>query len=255
MTEATIVYEDALEKRLAPIESKVDAVVDLVKRIPQKQELSELYAALAKAQAEIKTAEASRANEFFGSNYADLADCWDACREPLSKNGLCVIQLPMPTTDGKVRLKTILAHESGQSIETECSMIPKDQTPQAIGSALTYLRRYMLCAIVGIAQGGADDDGQAATGDQSEYERITKEEVEQIVIKADKLFGERSDAALKKMCDRIFGVAHTSDIPAGEAEVAITNLENAAKTMAKAKAKKEKEGTKKERIESDDPMK
>jgi hypothetical protein len=39
---------------------------------------------------------------------------------------------------------------------------PKDDTPQAMGSALTYARRYALTAMVGIAQ--VDDDGNAASG-------------------------------------------------------------------------------------------
>ena len=57
------------------------------------EQINELAAALAKAQGEITGALKDSANPFFKSKYADLASCWDACRGPLSRNGLSVIQV------------------------------------------------------------------------------------------------------------------------------------------------------------------
>lgn len=125
------------------------------------EQLNELAAAMAKAQGEIETAHRDSANPFFKSRYADLASVWDACREPLSKNGLAVIQLPR--SDGAhVTMETRLLHSSGQWIEGELTTVAKDEGPQSIGSAVTYLRRYMLQAITGVAPD--DDDGEAAMG-------------------------------------------------------------------------------------------
>ena len=124
-------------------------------------EIGELAGALAKAQGKITGALKDSANPFFKSKYADLASVWDACREHLSANGLAVIQ----TTDADehgITVVTTLAHSSGQWIRGRLTMHPKDGSPQAYGSCLTYARRYALAAIVGVAQ--VDDDANAANG-------------------------------------------------------------------------------------------
>ncbi len=126
----------------------------------EHQEQEKLFAALAKAQAEIVGAKKDSENPFFKSNYADLAACWDACRDALTRNGLCVIQLPQRSAPETVTLQTILAHESGQSVSSTFTMPMREDSPQAYGSTLTYARRYALSAIVGLAQ--VDDDGEGA---------------------------------------------------------------------------------------------
>ena len=125
------------------------------------EQINELAAALAKAQGKITGALKDSANPFFKSKYADLASCWDACREPLSENGLAVIQSPEVSSEG-LTLTTLLLHSTGQWIKNSLRVLPKDDTPQGIGSAMTYARRYALTALVGIAQ--VDDDGNQASG-------------------------------------------------------------------------------------------
>ncbi len=125
-----------------------------------------LFTALAKAQGLIEGAKKRNLNPHFKSKYADLASVWDACREELSSNGLSVIQNPVNAPPGHVALETTLAHESGESITQSYAMPIKDpQNPQAVGSALTYMRRYALMAVVGIAP--EDDDANAAKGQPS----------------------------------------------------------------------------------------
>ena len=122
-------------------------------------DIGKLAGALAKAQGGITGALKDSANPFFKSKYADLAACWDACRKPLSENGLAVIQ----TTEIRgefVSIVTLLAHESGEWIRSRLPMKPKDFSPQAVGSTMTYARRYALAAMVGLAQ--VDDDAEAA---------------------------------------------------------------------------------------------
>lgn len=131
-----------------------------------------LAAALAKAQGEMRNAEKDKANPFFKSTYADLASIWDACREPLSKNGLSVVQSLGQTEKGQSKLTTKLMHSSGEWIDSEVIVVPQKQDPQSIGSAITYFRRFALAAIVGIAPAEKpteadiddDDDGNAASG-------------------------------------------------------------------------------------------
>lgn len=122
--------------------------------------INEIAAALAKAQGQIEGAKKDAANPFFKSKYADLASVWDACRNALAANGLAVIQ--SPSADGmRVSVDTLLTHASGQWMAGTVSVTAKEDTPQAIGSAITYLRRYALQSFVGVAP--EDDDGNAAS--------------------------------------------------------------------------------------------
>lgn len=127
----------------------------------QSEQINELAAALAKAQASITGALKDSANPFFKSKYADLASCWDACRKQLTDNGLSVIQTTDIVADTVV-VRTTLAHSSGQWISGILPVKAKDDGPQAQGSGISYSRRYALCAIVGLAQ--IDDDAEAAQG-------------------------------------------------------------------------------------------
>lgn len=125
-------------------------------------ELGLLFEALSKAQGKIENALKDKKNPFFKSNYADLSSVWDACRSPLSSNGLSVIQ----TVEGnkeQMFLLTWLGHSSGQWMKSKLPLVVAGNTinPQAIGSAITYARRYALSALVGICA-DEDDDGEKA---------------------------------------------------------------------------------------------
>lgn len=124
-------------------------------------ELDQIFSALAIAQGQIKPALKDSANPFFKSKYADLASCWEVCREPLSKNGLSIIQ-NSKTENGDVLINTILAHKSGQYIANQLKLKPAKLDPQSIGSAITYGRRYELMAMVGIATEGDDGNQSSA---------------------------------------------------------------------------------------------
>lgn len=127
----------------------------------QSEQITELFSALSLAQGEIRGAKKDVENTFFKSKYADLASVQDVLREPLSKNGLAIIQLPR-INDASIEVETILAHKSGQFIAEilSCSLVKKDA--QAIGLAITYLRRYSIMAMCGVA--AEDDDGNSASG-------------------------------------------------------------------------------------------
>ncbi len=118
-----------------------------------------LAGALAKAQAEVEGAAKDRVNPHFKSSYATLASIWEACRGALSKYGVAVVQSPV-AEGALVTVTTLLAHASGEWIRSSLSALARDATPQSIGSATTYLRRYGLASMVGIAP--EDDDGQQA---------------------------------------------------------------------------------------------
>ena len=124
------------------------------------EQINELSTALSKAQGLIEGAKKDAANPFFKSKYADLASVWDACRAALAVNGLAVIQ--SPAAEGtRVSVDTLLTHSSGQWVAGTVSVTAKEDSPQAIGSAITYLRRYALQSFVGVAP--EDDDANAAS--------------------------------------------------------------------------------------------
>jgi hypothetical protein len=124
--------------------------------------IGKLAEALAKAQGAIEGAKKDQNNPFFRSKYADLSSVWEACRKPLSDNGLAVIQVPLSSHgDDNVLLQTVMTHSSGEWISGIMAMKPVKSDPQGVGSCLTYLRRYCLSAFVGVAP--EDDDGNAAS--------------------------------------------------------------------------------------------
>lgn len=127
--------------------------------------INEISAALAKAQGAIVAAEKGELNPHFKRRYADLADVWAACRKPLSDNGLAVLQIPS-IDQTFVVVRTILSHSSGQFFASTMAATAQLQSPQQIGSVVTYLRRYALSAMVGVAPKGDDDDGGGDTGDK-----------------------------------------------------------------------------------------
>ncbi len=116
--------------------------------------------ALAKAQGEMDVAVENSVNPHFKRKYADLAAVWRAVRGPLTKYGISVTQWPCHSDDDRLHLVTRVAH-CGEWMQSEYSSPIGAQTPQALGSAITYAKRYCLMAVLGIPS--EDDDGQAAT--------------------------------------------------------------------------------------------
>lgn len=99
----------------------------------------------------------------YSFKYADLSACVKAATPAMKANGLSICQL---VSDGK--LVTILSHKSGQWFKSEL-MLPNQSTDyQAYGSAITYLKRYSYCAILGIVA-DTDDDANLACGNQAEF--------------------------------------------------------------------------------------
>ena len=123
--------------------------------------MKEIITALLKAQSEMGNAKKDANNPFFKSKYADLNSVREAIMPHLIENKILVLQ-PMVTIDGSEYVKTVLLHESGESIESLTKILCKSQNdPQAYGSGVTYARRYGLQSLLSI--GADDDDGNAAS--------------------------------------------------------------------------------------------
>lgn len=146
----------------------------------QSESIAELSAALAKAQGAMQGAKKDASNPFFKSSYSTLASVWDACRKPLSDNGLSVVQTTefFPENPDIVCIETTLCHSSGQWIKGRLAGKPAKADPQGVGSCITYFRRYALQSMVGIAP--EDDDGNAASG-KTESKFISDQQKSQLV--------------------------------------------------------------------------
>lgn len=133
------------------------------------EQRDKLIPAYIEMQKQLEPVKKGSTNDFKGYRYADLADIWEACRKPLADHELCVMQTTRRLEDGGLELVTTLAHSSGQWVRTRLPILSTEH-PQAMGSAMTYARKYSLATIVGLAADD-DDDGQAASGGQRPQQR------------------------------------------------------------------------------------
>jgi hypothetical protein len=127
--------------------------------VQTSEQFDAIAAALAKAQGVMDAASKDAANPHFKARFASLASVREAIRKPLSENGIAYIQT-LRTNEGAVEVDTRLIHSSGQFIGDTLRVPLAQATPQGVGSASSYGRRYALMAIVGLA--AEDDDAEAA---------------------------------------------------------------------------------------------
>jgi ERF superfamily len=123
-----------------------------------------LPAALAMLQTQLPTIRKSETADTgtYSYDYADLAAVSAALMPLLGNLGLSFMTKPTVTDDGRFVLAYSLLHDSGDREDGEYPL-PTGGTPQSYGSAITYGRRYCLCAVTGVAPHNEDDDGAAAT--------------------------------------------------------------------------------------------
>lgn len=155
----------------------------------QSAEIKNIVAALCKFQATCPEAQKTQDNPHFKSKYAGHSDVMKAVKIPLAENGLSISQRPC-LLDTTLNVTTYLFHTSGEWLSCVTSCKPKDLSAQTVGSALTYLRRYGISAILNIVT--EDDDGQTAEG----QDPLTKAEA--LIRQYEKTLQGR-DAILKKI--------------------------------------------------------
>lgn len=139
----------------------------------QSDNINELAAALSDAQAELhnptknRTVKVKTDRGSYDFAYATLDVILDQVRPVLSSHGLSVVQVAH-VEDGKAILETQIQHKSGQWMRGQMPIMANGGSgPQGLGSALTYAKRYALCAILSL-QAEEDDDGNAAEGNHVE---------------------------------------------------------------------------------------
>ncbi len=145
----------------------------------RSKSISKVVAAFCKAWVEIHNPKKNAKNPFFKSSYATLEEHLNVAREALSKHGLAPTQPGTKRIDGVTHLATVIMHgPSGELIGGYYPVTPTKEDPQAVGSSVTYSRRYALAAILGIA-GEDDDDAESAMsrGEQSNQGRALRRQL------------------------------------------------------------------------------
>ena len=134
--------------------------------------------AFTKAQAELpsiaKQHEATIGTSY-SYKYADLNDVLEAVRPVLNKHGLSIAQSTV-SEEGQIGVVTRIYHTSGHVETFGPLLLPAGGDARSAGSAITYARRYGLCAALGISPDD-DDDGEAAQVPEPK-EGVTRTDVE-----------------------------------------------------------------------------
>ena len=193
----------------------------------QSETIGKLAEALSKAQGEIEGARMDSSNPFFKSKYADLTSVWEACRKPLTKHGLSIIQSPGYICESPeyISLTTRMCHISGEWVEDVIAMKPVKPDPQSVGSLITYMRRYSLQSFVGVAP--EDDDGNAASG---QGQKTAPKEPEPNIIspaQRTRLFAIAKESgcpmeALKEYLKDTHGITSSKEIPIAKYETIVS---------------------------------
>ena len=171
-------------------------------------EINELSAALAKAQGAMIGAHKGADNPFFKSRYSDLASVMEAIRKPFADNGLSFIQAPA-FADGKVSITTRIMHSSGQWIESTLDVPVAKNDAQAVGSAISYGKRYALQSMAGVPS--IDDDGEAAVNRQAPPPAtISVDQAAELKTTIEKL-----DVDVAKFCTA-FNISSVDQLPAAQ---------------------------------------
>lgn len=125
----------------------------------QSENCKTLFAAVLKAQGDFETLPKDK--QGYGYKYTDLDTVISYLRPILKSNGIGFMQT-LTTIEGKSGLTTRLFNAEGEWIE-DTTFLPEVQlkgtnSAQNMGAAITYMKRYALCAILGIS---SDEDTDA----------------------------------------------------------------------------------------------
>jgi hypothetical protein len=120
------------------------------------------------ARAEMAAPKFDAVNPHYHSKFASLAELLRVAIPALAAQGIGLTQRTEIRNDTVIVISELLWPQGknsadGESLRAEFPAIPgKTDSPQALGSAVTYARRYSLAALLAIAAED-DDDGEAAT--------------------------------------------------------------------------------------------
>lgn len=169
----------------------------------KSETIVELSKAFAKMQIELEQPLKNANNPFFKSKYVPLENVVDSITKASSKHGLSFTQFPSSDENGNVTVGTMVMHESGEWIEYDpICMKPVKNDPQAVGSAITYAKRYALSAIFGITSDNDDDGNEATQLGRTTPKAVPKKQVPTTNNKIQKEVVKAYEDGIKSVIDR-----------------------------------------------------
>ena len=185
-----------------------------------------LLGALPLALASVGTAMKDSANPHFKSKYADLASVLEAIR-PIADHGIWFRQSAIPTDMQGVLLETFYVGH-GEELSAGQLFVPVNKNDaQALGSAMTYARRYALSLAFGVA--ADDDEGNAAAKSVPKVELAADADVAQIM----QLCQAVGDGQEQRIC-KAFDIPNLKALPAARVAKVISQLQDKLADKAKA---------------------
>lgn len=145
---------------------KLERLMALKERMDAKGAETAFNASMAQMQIDMPTVGEGGMNKHTGNAYATIDDINRAIKPVMQKHGFAVTFKVVHAKEG-ISVTGILVHAAGHREETTL-LLPIDagagrNTVQAVGSSVTYGKRYVMCALLNITTGDAqDDDGQTA---------------------------------------------------------------------------------------------
>lgn len=199
-----------------------------------------LTKALVKAKLEMESPSKNKINPHFKNAYADLAGVKASYQAALGKHGLSVVNaLGYSETISALLLTTTLIHESGEWVASDYP-IPASAKAQETGSAVTYGRRYNVCALLDIVAEDDDDGNAAQNGAAKEAKAapvpapapkpsvLTNDEILSVQALAKKA-GYKNSAELAPVLGNIVpGVTKASELSKADLKVVLEALESMA---------------------------
>jgi hypothetical protein len=122
-----------------------------------------LLTAILAVQGEAPTLAKNATNPHFKSKYTPLDTIVETVGPILHRHGLVWMTLPGRDDRGEPALTYRLAHaSSGEVLEGSMPLLLSKNDAQGMGSAITYARRYALCAVLNLVADDDDDGARAA---------------------------------------------------------------------------------------------
>ncbi len=181
--------------------AKLGALLDMQRQVEQRQAEREFTEALHAAQSEVPAVAKNGTITLGGKGnipFATLEDVMAALRPIMDRNGLSVTFDNREREGGGLIIQASLSHRSGAPPKIASMPLPIDNGPgrnplQAMGSTLSYGRRYTLEMLFNIVRTGADDDGKE--GGSVYVDEVTAKLIEDLLTKS----GANRDAFLDYM--------------------------------------------------------
>jgi hypothetical protein len=162
--------------------------------------MTDAISAFIKAQSEMGAALKSAKNPFFKSNYADLSAVQSAVYPPFHANGFAIVQTGGADEFGQY-IETRFIHQAAapDMFTSRVYLAFKQGDMQSLGSAITYARRYGLCAVSGVPL--EDDDGNRAAG-RAQPEQVKQPDVMERAQKLSRFIEKATAEQLSGMADK-----------------------------------------------------